>query len=195
MTCSDHLLSCATVVGDAEAGMTAAYPAANTYTSPAYASSPRAAAPGASRGWFARQPTAAAAPLIAGAAIAAATANGHLHSDGAAAPSSSTQSTTGPLENATHTQGQTSAPGQYGAFTQHNGVQRSNSGSSEEQSMQAVPAASAQGRSQGNLVYAREAEMAPVGPSGVSAGNDPSQADQSHNVMYNDNKAGFFQSA
>lgn len=167
--------------------MTAAYPAASTYTSSAYASSPRAAAP-ASRGWFNRKPhTSSAAPLAAGAATAAATAPA-AHTNGrdtsaAAAPVTNGQSAVGPVEDASRTTGQTAAPAsQYGAFTQHNGVQSSNSGLAQEQPMQ------------GNLGYAREAEMVPAGPAGVSAAHG--EADHSsHNVLNNGNRAGFFQAA
>ena len=185
-------------MGDAETGMTGmttAYPAANTYTSPAYASSPRAAAP--TKGWFARKPNPTTAPLAAGAPVAAATAtNGTTTNPTTAVTGNPTQSAVGPLENASHTHAQTSGNSQYGAFTQHNGPQRASSDLSQEQAMQAVPAAATEGASRGNLVYAREAEMTPpVGPSGVAASNGHSQADQSHNAMNTDNKAGFFQSA
>ncbi|KAL0050437.1 hypothetical protein WJX82_011253 [Trebouxia sp. C0006] len=102
----------AAVVHDTEAGMSSAYPAANTYTSPAFANSPRAATTTAPRSWFARKPATAA-----------------------------------------------EAPGAR------------------------------------NVVYARESEMGPVGPSGATGAFGPSQANNTNGALYNDNKAGFFQSA
>ncbi len=184
---------CAAVVHDTEAGMSSAYPAANTYTSPAFANSPRAATTTAPRGWFARKPATAAGPLTAGAAAAAATSTATSGNTGSVPVSTSTP--VGPLETATRTPAQTAAPSPYGAFTQHNGHQRSDSSPAQEQSMQAVPEAASEAAGGRNVVYARESEMGPVGPSGATGAFGPSQANNTNAAMYNDNKAGFFQSA
>ncbi len=184
---------CAAVVHDTEAGMSSAYPAANTYTSPAFANSPRAATTTAPRGWFARKPATAAGPLTAGAAAAAATST--ATSDHTGSVPVSTSNPVGPLETATRTPAQTAAPSSYGAFTQHNGHQRSVSSPAQEQSMQAVPEAAAEAAGGRNVVYARESEMGPVGPSGATGAFGPSQANNTNGALYNDNKAGFFQSA
>ncbi|DBB08138.1 TPA: hypothetical protein ACH3X3_008327 [Trebouxia sp. C0006] len=183
----------AAVVHDTEAGMSSAYPAANTYTSPAFANSPRAATTTAPRSWFARKPATAAGPLTAGAAAAAATST--ATSDHTGSVPVSTSNPVGPLETATRTPAQTAAPSSYGAFTQHNGHQRSDSSPAQEQSMQAVPEAAAEAPGARNVVYARESEMGPVGPSGATGAFGPSQANNTNGALYNDNKAGFFQSA
>lgn len=186
-------LCCAAVVHDTEAGMSCAYPAANTYTSPAFVNSPRAANGTAPRSWFARKPATAAGPLTTGAATAAATST--ATSDNTRSAPVSTPSPVGPLESATRTPAQTAAPSPYGAFTQHNGHHRNGSGPAQDQSMQAVPEPATEGVGGRNVVYARESEMGPIGPSGATGAFGPSQANNSNGALYNDNKAGFFKSA
>ena len=61
--------------------------------------------------------------------------------------------------------------------------------------MQAIPEAAAEAVGGRNVVYARESEMGPVGPSGATGAFGPSQATNTNVAMYNDNKAGFFRSA
>lgn len=184
------LLFLAAVVADSETGMTAAYPAANTYTSPAFANSPRAASTIAPRGWFARKPTTAAAPLTAASANAEATSTDINNSFRFAQPT--VQPTVGPLENASQTRTQT-AP--YGAITQHNGYQRSNSNLSQEQPTYAVAEAASEAARAKNVVYAKESEMGPVGPSGSMGVFGPSRSNTMNGPLHNDNKAGFFQSS
>ena len=173
--------------------MTNAYPAANTYSSPAFANSPRAVDSTASRGGFAREPTTAAGPLTAGAAAAAATSN-DANNKSSSVPVSP-PSPVGPLETATRTQTQTGAPSAYGAFTQHNGHHRSGSDVPQGQSMHAAPEPVSAASGANTVAHARESEMGPVGPSGAAGAFGPSQANNMNGSLYNDNKAGFFQSS
>lgn len=153
--------------------MASAYPAATTYSSPAFANSPRAApatAPAAaSKGRFWRKQPAGTAPLAAGAAAAAATGsstNGNPDSKLNSTSVPTRQPTaTGPLETAT---GQAAPNGNTGAFTQYHGQTRGND-------------------------YPREAELGPVGPRGVNGG-DGSMAHM-HGHRQDENRAGFFQSS
>ncbi len=61
--------------------------------------------------------------------------------------------------------------------------------------MLAVPEPASETAGARNVVYARESEMGPVGPSGATGAFGPSQANNMNGAMYNKNKAGFFQSA
>ena len=61
--------------------------------------------------------------------------------------------------------------------------------------MQAVPEPASEAAGGRNVVYDRESEMGPVGPSGATGAFGPSQATNANGAMYNDNHAGFFQSA
>lgn len=173
--------------------MTNAYPAANTYSSPAFANSPRAVDTTASRGWFARKPATAAGPLTAGAAAAAATSTDA--NDNSSPVPVSTPLPVGPLETATRTQTQTAAPSAYGAFTQHNGHHRSGSDVPQGQLMHAAPESVPAASGARTVTHARMAEMGPVGPSGATGAFGPSQANNMNGSLYNDNKAGFFQSS
>lgn len=154
--------------------MASAYPAATTYSSPAFANSPRAApttAPvAASKGRFWRkQPVSRPAPLVAGAAAAAATSsstNGNSDSKLNSTSVPAHQSTAaGPLETAT---GQAAPNGNTGAFTQYHGRTMTND-------------------------FPKEAELGPVGPRGVNGG-DRSTAHM-HGQRQDENRAGFFQSS
>ena len=154
--------------------MASAYPATTTYSSPAFANSPRAApttAPtAASKGRFWRKQP--AAPLAAGAAAAAATSSttsGTSNSRLNGVPATTQQpSATGPLETA-------AAPaahkGNTGAFTQYHGQT-----SADE--------------------YPREAELGPVGPRGVNGGaSQGSRMTNAPGHRQDENRAGFFQSS
>ena len=191
MTPPANLFFWAAVAYDTESGMTNAYPAANTYSSPAFANSPRAVDATASRGWFARKPATAAGPLTAGAAAAAATSTDA--NDNSSSVPVSTPSPVGPLETATRTQ--TGASSAYGAFTQHNGLHRSGSDVPQGQSVHAAPEPVSAASGANTVAHAREAEMGPVGPSGAAGAFGPNQANNMNGSLYNDNKAGFFQSS
>ncbi len=177
--------------------MTNAYPATNTYTSPAFANSPRAAPATAQRSWFARKPTATAAPLAAGAAAAAATSTRTDDKPSSVRPNTQQQSAVGPLEDASCTQAQTATPvySAYGAFPQHNGHHRRDSDPSEDQPMYAVSEPASKSAAGRNVVYARDSGTGLVGPSGAQGAFGPSQSNNMSRPSYNDNKAGFFQSS
>lgn len=151
--------------------MASAYPAATTYSSPAFANSPRAApttAPAAaSKGRFWRKQPAGTAPLKAGAAAAAATSSSISGvSDSKLNNVPAHQATAAsPLETAT---GQAAPNGNTGAFTQYHGQTRGND-------------------------YLKEAELGPVGPRGVNGGDG--RMAHMHGHMQDENRAGFFQSS
>ena len=153
--------------------MASAYPATTTYSSPAFANSPRAApttAPAAaSKGRFWRKQPAGSAPLAAGAAAAAATSsitNGTSRQQVNSVPNTAQQSSaTGPLTTAAAPNGNT------GAFTQYHGQTRANE-------------------------YPREAEMGPVGPHGINGGaSQGNSAAPMRGQRQDENRAGFFQSS
>lgn len=153
--------------------MTSAYPATTTYSSPAFANSPRAApttAPAAaSKGRFWRKQPAGSAPLTAGAAAAAATSsttNGTSHHQVNSVPNTAQQSSAaGPLTTAAAPNGTT------GAFTQYHGQTRADE-------------------------YPREAELGPVGPQGINGGaSQGSSMAPMHGQRQDENRAGFFQSS
>ena len=185
-------------MGDAETGMASAYPAATTYSSPAFANSPKAAATGApataSKGRFWRKQH--AAPLAAGAPAAAATSNETHNTSNTNMPSRSAttqQQSTGPLGNAAV---QSAPDGATGAFPQYHRQHRADEGNraGQEQPLHAVPESRAEGGKASNFVYAREAEMGPVGPHGAFGGSRETSMTQAPRQRQDENRAGFFQS-
>ena len=184
--------------------MASAYPAATTYSSPAFATSPKAAhitAPAAAKGrfWQGKKHT-GPAPLAAGAAAAAATSNNTHSTANSNMKSTPTaaqrQSPTGPLEAAAASQA--AANGATGAFPQSHGQHRAVEGSraGQEQPRHAVTEPMSEVDGVRPTGYSREAEMGPVGPQGVNGAFEQSNGGmQSAGQRQNGNKAGFFQSS
>ncbi|KAL3161208.1 hypothetical protein ABBQ38_009576 [Trebouxia sp. C0009 RCD-2024] len=163
------------VVRDTEAGMTGAYPATTTYSSPAFVNSPRATPTTASKGRFWRKQSAGSAPLAVGAPGAAATSMG---TQGAANPDLNTVPANAQHTSATGTLKTAAAPnGTQGAFSQYHGQSRGDVAES------------------GHNGYPREAEMGPVGPHDIHGGGQGIGMAQSYEQRQNDNRAGFFQSS
>lgn len=178
--------------------MASAYPAATTYSSPAFANSPKAASTTAtatgSKGRFWRKQH--AAPLAAGATAAAATSNGAHNTSNLNVPSTTAttqQQSSGPLE---RTAVQSAPNGATGAFPQYHGQHMTDEGNrpGQEQPLHAVPESTSEGGKTSNVVYAREAEMGPVGPHGAFGASQGPSMTQAPGRRHNENRAGFFQS-